>query len=1118
MLPAQNVQLAKAGAAVRPRVEEAFGKVPITFEANRGQTDERVKFLARGPGYTLFLTGDSAVLDVRQKERARAVLRMTLVGANAHAAVAGADELAGRSNYFTGSDPKFWRTNVPTYAAVKYEGVYPGIDLIYHGNQRLLEYDFVVAPGADPRAIDLRFEGARKLSVNAEGSLAIGLGASEVIEHAPVVYQEIGGVRKTLAGRYVLRGRGRVGFRVGDYDRSRVLVIDPTLEYSTYLGGSRGYHDVGWAIAVDAYGCAYITGDAESTDFPTTPGAFQTNWPGGGGPSFPVHAFVTKLNATGSALVYSTYLGGSNAERGLGIAVDGSGNAYVAGWTASADFPTTPGALQTILRGYSDVFVTKLNATGSALVYSTFLGGSDSENPTGIAVDGSGNAYVTGTAGSTDFPITPGSFQSIFRGGPGDYFVSKLNATGSALVYSTYLGGSGDDQYSGGIAVDASGNAYVTGWTASSDFPTTAGAFQTAGGPGYVTKLNAAGSALVYSTYLAGALPEAIAVDGSGNAYVTGGAFADMVTTPGALQTAGGGAFVSKLNAAGSALVYSTFLAGNSPDTAGHGIAVDASGNAYVTGETWYSNFPTTMDAIQTSFNGDSAGPDAFVSKLDASGSRLLYSTYLGTQASDWGRGIAVDASGNVYMTGGCGPDHFPTTPGAFQTANRWGGSFVSKLSFNTVPPPMTMASLSGPTGDNGWYLGTVTLTLSVVAGAKPVSAIHYSLDGGPYQIYGVPFPISGSGSHLVLFYGVDSSGIQEALRSQSLKIDTEKPECYVAALPASESSPNFNIQWLSFDEGFSGVHDYTVYVSDNNSAFTPWLSHTTATQASYTGQFGHTYGFFCIARDMAGNVENWQTAAEATTRVSVTPPTTTATLSGLAGDNGWYIGIVTVTLSAVAGSNPVSAVRYSLDGGAYQTYGAPFPIPGSGIHQLLFYSVDTAGVQETPHSQSLKIDAVKPVSRVVTLPASESSPSFNVQWSGTDGGSGVRDYTVYVSDNNSTFTPWLSHTAAIQAPYTGRLGHTYGFFCIARDNAGNVENVKTTADATTQVPALMAGDLNRDGKIDCADIAIVKASFGKKAGQPGFDARADVNQDGVVDVRDLALVSQKLAAGTKCP
>jgi hypothetical protein len=719
--------------------QEAYGKLPLSFEANQGQSDSRVKFLSRGSGYSLFLTGNEAVLALKQPGKkashgphlqpaslptrrpesgSEAVLRMRLVGANATAPVTGLEKLRGSSNYFIGNDPSKWRTNVPNYAKVKYTNVYPGVDLVYYGNQRQLEFDLVVQPGADPKAVRLDFRAALNgkhaaLRINNKGDLVVGTKGEEVIFHKPLVYQaptndETRAADKELIdGKFVLTGTHQVRFQIAAYDRSRPLVIDPTLAYSTYLGGSGlDGGDISGGIAVDGSGNAYVTGFTTSTNFPTTPGAFQTTClsctPGTG---FGGAAFISKLNAAGSALLYSTYLGGSGgAGGGGGIAVDAAGNAYVTGSTNSGDFPTTPGAFQTTFGGGSlDGFVTKLNAAGSTLLYSTYLGGSgQDEGHNGIVVDASGNAYVTGRTFSSDFPITPGAFQTT-SGGGSDAFVSKLNAAGSALLYSTYLGGSNWES-SEGIAIDASGNAYVTGVTFSSNFPTTPGAFQTTSGGGgsrfgfedaFVSKLNAAGSALLYSTYLGGSSFDesfGIAVDGSGNAYVTGDTgSSNFPTTPGAFRTTFGGgdfdAFVSKLNAAGSALLYSTYLGGSVVES-GLGIAVDASGSAYVTGFTASSNFPTTPGAFQSTFGG---GGDAFVSKLNAAGSALLYSTYLGRSDRDQGRGIAINASGNAYVRGFTAssnfpvtPGNFPVTPGAFQTTSGGGDgdAFVSKFSF----------------------------------------------------------------------------------------------------------------------------------------------------------------------------------------------------------------------------------------------------------------------------------------------------------------------------------------------------------------------------------------------------------------------------------------------------
>jgi hypothetical protein len=719
-LPAAHPADAQTSAVKPQNTADGYGHLPLSFEANQGQTDSRVKFLSRGRGYSLFLTQEEAVLALKKQGKkvspgakpasvalakrsaepeSEAVLRMRLAGANATAQVTGLEELPGKTNYLIGNDSTKWRTGIPNYAKVKYANVYRGVDLVYYGNQRQLEFDLVVQPGGDPNAVRLDFRVGvngkqTALRINDKGDLVVG----EVIFHKPVVYQpatnhETPVTHKELIdGKFLLTGAHEVQFQIAAYDRSKPLVIDPTLTYSTYLGGSGD--NIGRSIAVDASGNAYVTGITTSTNFPITPGAFQTTLGGFG------DAFVSKLNAAGSALVYSTYLGGSDNDAGYGIAVDASGHAYVTGTTLSSNFPTTLGALQTTFGGGSvpgqgDAFVSKLNAAGSALVYSTYLGGSSDESGHSIAVDASGSAYVTGFTTSSNFPITPGAFQTTLGGAGEDAFVSKLNAAGSALVYSTFLGGRGGES-GHSIAVDASGSAYVTGFTTSSNFPITPGAFQTtlggAGEDAFVSKLNAAGSALVYSTYLGGSSYDAgigIAVDTSGDAYVIGQTFsANFPITPGAFQTTFTGsslgghsvAFVSKLNAAGSALLYSTYLGGSSYD-AGIGIAVDTSGDAYVIGQTDSSNFPTTPGAFQTTLG--SVLTDAFVSKLNAAGSALLYSTYLGGSVYDEGYGIVVDASGNAYVVGDTNSGDFPTTPGAFQTTPKGDrGAFVSKFSF----------------------------------------------------------------------------------------------------------------------------------------------------------------------------------------------------------------------------------------------------------------------------------------------------------------------------------------------------------------------------------------------------------------------------------------------------
>ncbi|MGC1170498.1 MAG: SBBP repeat-containing protein, partial [Candidatus Acidiferrales bacterium] len=461
------------------KILDQYGKLPLSFEANYGQTDSKVDFLSRGHGYSIFLTGKEVVIALKagrslegkglpsrklvkkQKEGAAkgTVVRMELAGANPAPLVLGAGELSGKANYFLGNDPTEWRTNIPRYAKVKYKSVYPGVDLVYYGNQGQLEYDFALAPGVHPNEIRLKFDSGGKVRVDEKGDLLLGSGSEEVRLEKPVAYQEVAGERKRVEASYMLESADRIGFRLGQYDRNRPLIIDPVLSYSTYLGGSTG--DDGFGVAVDVFGNAYVTGETASTDFPTAH-ALQPTYGGGS-----EDAFVAKINPSGSALVYSTYLGGNNYEYGYGIAVDAFGNAYVMGYTQSSNFPTTAGAFEGNCCG---AFVTKINASGSALVYSTFLNGAEDDGIASIAVDAFGNAYVTGGTSSANFPTTAGAFQTTLNGST-NAFVTKFNPRGSALVYSTYLGGS-TYEYGYGIAVDASGNAYVTGETASADFPT----------------------------------------------------------------------------------------------------------------------------------------------------------------------------------------------------------------------------------------------------------------------------------------------------------------------------------------------------------------------------------------------------------------------------------------------------------------------------------------------------------------------------------------------------------------------------------------------------------------------------------------------------------------------
>jgi hypothetical protein len=684
-------------------VSKRYGQLPLAFEPSSSPSNDRVKFLARGGGYALFLTNDEAVLELRGHSKTRSVLRMELAGANASAQFTATEELPGKSNYFIGNNPRNWRTNVPQYRRVSEGNVYPGVNLVYYGTQGRLEYDFDVAPGIDPSVIRLGFKGADRMRLDAQGELILDTASGEVRLRKPVAYQEIAGSRQPVAVGYALTDKSSASFQVAKYDSRLPLVIDPILAYSTYLGGSN--IDSGNAIAVAPDNTAFIAGGTFSSDFPTVH-ALQPNE--GGGPDFSQDAFVAKISSDGSTLLYSTYLGGENQDVANGIAVDAYGDAYVTGTTLSPHFPVTPGSFNTECGGdgrcgasfnnngliVSNAFVTELNAAGSGIIYSGFLGMYENVHGEAIAVDANGNAYVTGETqaniipGVAVFPITTDAgntaFETTFAGSPTNptstnAFVTKIGAAGSTILYSSYLGGNTED-VGYGIAVDGSANAYVTGLTYSSNFPATTGALQTAyglAGDAFVTKVNTDGSgatSLVYSTFLGGSgldQGNGIALDSSGDVYVTGltNSAAFGFTAPaGGYQPANAGegdAFIAELNTSGG-IAYFTFLGGSNAD-AGTGIAVgaDSTGHvyAYITGTTVSTNFPPAGAVFQPAYGGGNA--DSFVAKLGPlgltpTGATLVYSSYLGGTNTELASGIAVDTSGSAYVTGQTCSSDFP--------------------------------------------------------------------------------------------------------------------------------------------------------------------------------------------------------------------------------------------------------------------------------------------------------------------------------------------------------------------------------------------------------------------------------------------------------------------------
>ena len=754
-IDSDRVQPAPASSSPKASLLQNLLQAPMSFEANQGQTDSRVKFLSRGSGYTLFLTSSEAVLALSSASARSAakgqnatsgfgsnpgnplsvgyldrtprpsvtavaprpaakedILRMRLVGANSAPKISGVDETSAKSNYYIGNDRSKWRTNVSNFAKVQYAAVYPGVDLVYYGNQRQLEYDFVVAPGADPRVITLGFSQANDghknlpLHISADGDLVAHLSGGDVSFHKPVVYQTIGSGRtrtkQAIDGHYTLKADGQAGFELGLYDRSRQLVIDPTVSFATYIGGSD--EDLAVGIAADKYTDVVIAGSTRSVDFPLFD-ALETFHGGTCGTLACRDVFVSKFNPTGTKLQYSTYIGGSNDDVATQLVLDMAGDMFVVGYTLSTDFPVTPKAFQKTFGGGTvtgDAFFFELASKGIGLEYASYLGGSGEDMAYGIAVDGvptaTPNIYVVGSTTSKNFPTTKGAFQTACgltqAGTCANGFVSKANSKGSALMYSTYLGGSGglgDAAY--GIAVDSNENAYISGMTGSPNFPTTAGAYDTMCGSdglcngtfdGFVTELNTTGTGLAFSTFLGGSnydYTAGIAVDGAGGIYVSGNTIStDFPTTAGAAQSTFGGmsagcspttgaicgdVTITKLNAGGATLAYSTYLGGSLDEYPGISMAVDAGGNAYVTGQTDSTNFPLVRP-FQPAYGGGSS--DAFVTVVNSAGTAFTSSSYLGGNGQDFGYRTALDPAGDIYVSGGTVSTNFPVKAGVFQT------------------------------------------------------------------------------------------------------------------------------------------------------------------------------------------------------------------------------------------------------------------------------------------------------------------------------------------------------------------------------------------------------------------------------------------------------------------
>ncbi len=748
-LPVARVPAARANPLIPV---PAYNRLPLCFVPNRGESGRAVRFLAHGPGYALFLTADGAVFTAPSSARERSVnqilskrvpaadgpapqrLTLRLLGMSPHVRLAPVDRLPGTANYLIGNNPRRWQTNLPTYAAVVYHNVYPGIDLRYDGKQGQIETTWIMRPGANVDRIRVAIAGTHLPQVVLGGDLVVPTSAGRFVESRPMAYQEIAGHRRLIPAHYVLGRRGTFRVALGQYDRAQPLLIDPVLQFGTYLGGTGD--DGAYGMALDSQGNIYLTGNTTSSNFPLA-GPIDSRVNG-------QDAFVTKLNPTATQILYSTYLGGSGEDTGNSIAVDATGAAYVTGATHSADFPAVhalptpadcvpnggifspPPGLCSEYKG----FVTKLNPAGNGLIFSTLLGGSGGDDISyGIATDAEGDAYVTGLTFSTDFPTTSGAIQSRNRGTT-NAFITKFGPAGS-LMYSTYLGGS---TFAGGsgIAVDTQGDAFIAGYTDSADFPTVNPVQGVLGGncPGLsvpcpdaiVAELNPTGSTLLFSTFLGGTdadVAGSIALDPGGDMYITGYTQSQNFPTVSAYSSVYGGgscsdengsptqctdAFVAKISAA-HRLVYSTYLGGTGNDS-GTGIAVDGAGDAFVTGFTEALNFPL-LDPVQSappaSNCTDSSGnatpcDEAFLTDVAPSGNSLVYSTYLGGAGFTDGYAVALDSADDAYVAGLTSTNPFPALRG-LQNANAGGyDAFVVRVGKPATPTPTPVTPTATPT------------------------------------------------------------------------------------------------------------------------------------------------------------------------------------------------------------------------------------------------------------------------------------------------------------------------------------------------------------------------------------------------------------------------------------
>jgi hypothetical protein len=875
--------------APSPRPYGKYAALPMTFEMNQGQTDPQVKFLSRGKEYTAFLTSGGMVLSLHTTSAgpvpgasshptSSTTFQFRLLGANKRPQAVGENLQPGIVNYFVGNDPAQWHTRVPTYAKVRYRNVYAGIDLIYYGNHQQLEYDFVVAPGADPRQIQFAIQGADETLVDAEGNLILTTAAGELHFRSPIVYQESNGRRIPVDGGYAMKDSTHVGFQLNKYDSSKPLVIDPVLVYSTYFGASDVYQAT--SIAVDKSGSVYVAGYSDSANFPlNTLGSISPNTN---------HVVITKLDPTGANLVYADYIGGNNQDYAIALALDSANSVYVTGSTQSSNFPAV-NAYQSQQPGPYSGFLTKISADGSALVYSTYLGGNNFDQPAGVAIDSLGEAYVAGYTQSQNFPVANAYQAHALANQGGIYgtygFLTKFSAAGSSLVFSTFLAGNTNVLEGGccwpapnsainAVAVDANGNAYVAGMTNTYNFPVTLGSFLTTNTTqqdatvGFTSKFSNAGG-LDYSTYFygSGGYPitiAAIAVDNTGSAYITGSAYSDgtfpitstSICDPATYGTGCGYAFVTKFDPNAATLLYSTFLGPNNYASP-QGIELDATNNAYIVASTSSSTFGET-NGIEPYDNG----VDVLVVEVDAAASTQLFATYIGGNGDDMAAGMALDKNGNIFVVGSTNSNDFPTSQGSFQTAGS-SGVFVAKLGaaaapsvslspnavqFGTLPvgstsqsqtvllrnmgsSPLSITSIT--TG--GDFAETNTCGSSLQAAGNCTFSVTFTPTAVGLRSGSILIQDDAAGSPHVINLSGNGSGIAAALTPTSLAFPGQQVETSSAAQPViltNTGNAALSISTMQVTGDYSQTNNCPATLASNSSCtvnvtFTPTASGT---------------------------------------------------------------------------------------------------------------------------------------------------------------------------------------------------------------------------------------------------------------------------------------------------